>query len=435
MKKYVLLFALGLMVFGYSCKESDPELITPPQKPQYSLTDFERSEACSTCHPQYYNEWSGSMHRFSTSDPIWRLANNSLQASMNGGLGKTCFQCHAPMGFLTDNTKPSFEFSELNEQVREGIGCDFCHILRAPFKTTDQHIEYTIHPGPIKYGTLENPSPAGAHQNGYDATYDRSEVCRQCHDLVVNHIPLEVTFTEWQNSAWGAMSVECQKCHMQTYSGKAATTGPVRNNLHRHDFIGVDVAVGDFPNKAEQRAGIDSLLKQSATLTVNAPSTSALVESVHVAVTVYNDKTGHNLPTSVFFNRQMWIEVTAWKGSDTVYRSGNLDDNGDLMDANSALHPNEDHDLTIFNGAMYKNGQPSNVVELDSLVNLTIPPFASRIAHYTFKPTGTGTWHVKTRLLYRSLGPYLYRSFNVANYISEVPIFEMNTDEKTIIVH
>lgn len=433
MKLQSLLFCAVVLTF-FGCKEDEPAVISPPPQPQYKLTDFERAEACSTCHPQYFDEWNGSMHRYSTSDPIWMLANNAIQASMNGGLGKTCFQCHAPLGFLTDNTKPTFQFSELNEQVREGITCDFCHVLRPPFKTTDQHIEYTLQPGRIKYGTLDNPVAAGVHENGYDASYDRSESCRQCHDLIVNHIPLEITFTEWQNSPWGAMSVECQDCHMQTYTGRAAIGGPVRDNLHRHDFVGVDVAITDFPNKPQQHASIDSLLKNSATLSVDAPAQVNVSESVKVAVTVYNDKTGHNLPTSVFFNRQMWIEVTAWKGTDTVYRSGHLDANGDLMDANSALNPNADPDLTIFNGALFKNGEPSNVVQLDSLVNKTIPPFGSHTANYVFQPDAVGTWNIKVRLLFRPFGPYLFRSLDAGQYVSELPIFEMNTETRQVVV-
>ncbi|MBM4165316.1 MAG: hypothetical protein FJ218_00060 [Ignavibacteria bacterium] len=431
MKRTIFIISVVILAIFSSCRKDDNTQQPPPS--EYKLTDFESSQSCSTCHPQYYEEWKGSMHRYATNDPIWMLAANSLQQSTNGKLKDWCFQCHSPIAFLTKTSPKMIDISKLPEIVREGVNCDVCHTLLPPHKTTDQNIFYNIKPGKTKYSTLKNPVPAGAHENGYDASQDRSESCRQCHDLIVNGIPLEMTFTEWQNSQW-AMSAEfdCQDCHMKTYTGRAATGGPIRENLHRHDFIGVDVAITDFPNKPQQRAAIDSLLKNAATLTANIPSSANLNDSINIGVTIINDKTGHNLPTSVFFNRQMWIEVTVSKGSDTVYRSGHFDANGDLMDNNSAIAPNADKDLVIFNGSLYKDGHPSNAFELDSVVNKTIPPFAWHTANYKFKVLSSGIWNVKTRLLFRPFGPYLFRSLGASQYVSELPVFEMNSYETNI---
>ncbi|HEV8538049.1 MAG TPA: multiheme c-type cytochrome [Bacteroidota bacterium] len=416
-----------LLLWG--CKQDEPP--SSPQEGEGNLTlqDFTSAQTCSACHPQQFKEWNGSMHRYSTSDPIWMLANNSLQAGTQGKLQKTCFMCHAPIGFLTGNTVPTFQFSDLEPLVREGITCDFCHVLRAPFVSTNQHIQYTVKPGKTKYGPLSNPVASAKHESAYDGAYDRSEYCRQCHDLTVNNVPVEITVTEWQNSVWGAMSVECQKCHMPAYTGQAAVGGPTRENLHRHDFVGVDIAFDDFPNKSEQHAAIDSLLKNSVSMALDVPSTIRHGDSIDVDVSVYNDKTGHNVPTSVFFFRQMWIEVTVWNGPDTVYRSGYLDANGDLMDNNSALQSNADKDLVLFGGTLYKNGQESNIFELDSLVNNSIPPFATRHARYKCLVSEPGEWNVRARLLFRPFGPYLLRALGAERYIPELRIFEMNTSE------
>ena len=421
----------SLAIAFFSCRKEGPSSSQPDAPREYKLGDFVSAKTCSTCHPQYYDEWNGSMHRYSTSDPIWMLANNSLQTSTGGRLGKTCFQCHAPLGFLTGNTLPTFQFSELNDTVREGVTCDLCHVLRPPYVTTDQRIQYNVAPGRVRYGTLSNPIST-IHEHGYDSEYDRSNVCRMCHDLIVNKVPVEITVTEWQNSPWGGMSVECQKCHMQTYTGIAAPGGPVRNNLHRHSFVGVDVAITDFPNKSQQLAEIDSLLKHSATMTLLAPNSAAVNDSVGVSVRVYNDKTGHNLPTSVFFNRQMWIEITVWSGPDTAYRSGYLDANGDLMDGHSALSPDADKDLKLFGGTLYKNGRESNVFELDSLVNNSLAPFECRTATYRFTATRTGIWNVRARLLFRPFGPYLFRALGADQYVTELPIFEMGVQDALI---
>jgi len=425
-------FAVVFIALSMTACRKDTPVPASEEQALYRLSDFTSAAACSTCHPRHYDEWSGSMHRYASNDPIWRLANNALQASTQGRLGKFCFQCHAGTAFVTGTTVPTFEFSDLPAIVREGVTCDFCHVLRPPYTTTDQVIQYRLSPGRTKYGTLLDPVPTGYHDHGYDPSYGRSEVCRQCHDLIVNNVPVEITFTEWQNSPWGAMSVECQQCHMPTYTGQAAVGGPIRENLHRHDFVGVDVAITDFPNKAQQRAAVDSLLKNSVTMSLEAPPAAPVNDSILIAVHVTNDKTGHNVPTSVFFFRQMWIQVTVYNGADTVYRSGHFDANGDLMDKNSALQPNADRDLTLFGGTLYRHGQESNVFELDSLINNSIPPFATRTATYRFRVPSAGLWTVSVRLLFRPFGPYLFRALNAQQYISELPIFEMETATSVI---
>lgn len=425
---FTLFLVAGFLIGG--CAKD--EIATPPAGPKYSLTDFAPSVSCSTCHPQYYEEWKGSMHRYATNDPIWMLANNSLQQSTQGRLQTWCFQCHSPIGFLTGAVPGTFQFSDLPDIVREGVSCDVCHVMTGPHTTTDQNVQYNLFPGRRKRGTLSDPVATGFHESVTDASFGRSELCRECHDLIVNQIPLEVTFSEWQNSAWGAMSVECQDCHMQRYAGRAAVNGPVRNDLHRHNFVGVDVAITDFPYKADQRAAIDSLLKNAGCMNISTPGQANVHDTVQLSVTVCNDRTGHNLPTSVFFNRQMWLEVTVSEGVDTVYRSGSLDANGDLMDDHSELQPSADPDLTLFAGRLYKNGHETNVFELDSLVNNSIPPFSSRTSNYSFTLPHPGVWDVNVRLLFRPFPPYLFRSLGAQQYLAELPIFEMIVQQATI---
>jgi len=421
---WILTFPLLLI----GCSE-DPPSVSPevPSPPGLELSDFSSASECQSCHPQYFEEWDASMHHYASNDPIWMLANNGLQGSTQGRLADWCWQCHSPIGFLTGNTPDIFQFADLPDLVKEGVNCDVCHILRPPHTTTDQNIGYTLEPGPTKYALLQDPVPAMAHENGFDASFRRSEVCQECHDLIINSVPVEMTFTEWATSPYGAMGLECQDCHMPVYSGTAAFGGPVRENLHRHDFVGVDVAVTDFPGKAAQLAAVDVLLKKSASISVIAPTAAGLNDPVGVSVLVSNDRTGHNLPSSVFFNRQMWIEVTVWNGSDTVYRSGHLDANGDLMDRNSALRPNEDTDLTLFSGVLYKNGEETNVFELDSLVNNSLPPFAVHNAQYGFVIDRAGSWNLRVRLLFRPFGPYLFRGLGLDQYIAALPTFEMYT--------
>jgi hypothetical protein len=128
----------------------------------------------------------------------------------------------------------------------------------------------------------------------------------------------------------------------------------------------------------------------------------------------------------------MWVEISVANGADTAYRSGNLDANGDLMDRHSALLPNGDQDLMLFSGYLFKNGHESSVFEVDSVVNTSLPPFAARTARYRFRVSRAGLWTVRTRLLFRPFGPYLFRSLRAEQYISEIPTFEMITNETIV---
>jgi hypothetical protein len=221
---------------------------------------------------------------------------------------------------------------------------------------------------------------------------------------------------------------------MQRYTGQAAVGGPIRDNLHRHDMAGVDIAMTEFSNKPQQKAMVDSLLKNSVAVTFNTPTVTAVNETVTVQLQIYNDRIGHNVPTSVFFFRQMWIELYAWDAVDTAYRSGHRDAQGDLLDDNSELNPGGDPDLALFSGTLYKDGEPTNVFELDSLVNNSIRAFETRMVEYRFPLPRTGVWTIRARLLFRPFGPYLFRALGVSQYISEIPTFEMLGATKTVSV-
>jgi hypothetical protein len=266
----LVLFVVLSLLSG--CKKEEPVQPPPGERKRYNLSDFTPSPTCRSCHPQQYDEWNGSRHHYSANDPIWMLANNALQVSTGGTLKETCWPCHAPLGYLTGNTLPTFQIADLQPLVQEGDNCDMCHTMRAPHTTTDGQIRYHFEPGITKFGPMSDPIPTTGHVNGFDASFSRSDMCRECHDLIVNHIPVEINNTELEKSPWSALAVQCQDCHMSTYTGRAAVGAPVRTNLHRHDFVAVSVPVTNFPFRAYQRSAADSLLKQSASMYVTVPS-------------------------------------------------------------------------------------------------------------------------------------------------------------------
>ncbi len=364
---------------------------------------------------------------------------NTLTAVGSEELDQFCVQCHSPIGMLTGETPIGFNKENVDPLVKEGITCDACHLMEKPSATAsdDAFYHYDVKSG-TRYGSMMEPAANGFHSSKGLLFYSRSDACLPCHDLInKTGLLTEITYTEWLENPFSAMGVECQDCHMETYAGQAAVGGLWRDNLHRHDFIGVDVAlIDDFPNKAEQRQRIEQLLQNSVTMQVNVPDSTQPNSTFRIEAIVKNDKTGHDIPSAVTFVRQMWLEVTITSGADTLYKSGYFDANGDLMDEHSGLNPNGDPDLALFQSALFKNGERSNVFEADSIRIGSIASFKSKTSVYSISlPSNIGnTIDVKVRLRFRPFPPYSIRD-DAPELIDRIPIFEMEQFEGTVVVH
>ncbi len=438
---FLLTLLLTLLFFTACSKEStQPKTEEPPTSPTLKLSDFSSAETCKDCHPTQYNEWRRSMHAYAFIDPVNTLWMEGVRSEVGTKvLGTFCVQCHSPIGTLTGELTADFDKDSADPLIKEGITCDVCHLMSAPSPTANPNTvyHYDVTSG-NRYGSIEDPAANSFHTSSYNVMFHQSDACLPCHDLINrNGLLAEITFTEWVKSPYSPMGVECQTCHMETYSGQAAINGPVRENLHRHDFIGVDIALLDnFPGQTEMRQKIAQLLQNAVDMTVTAPETVAANGTLNLKCRIKNDRTGHDIPSSVTFVRQMWLEVTVTSGSDTLYKSGYFDANGDLMDSHSELNPNGDPDLVMFQSSLYLNGQPANVFTADSISMGSIPAFQSRTGSYQIPitaPPGSALG-VKVRLRFRTFPPYSLRGGG-EQFIPKIPIFEMESWESTVYVN
>ncbi|HIA31630.1 MAG TPA: hypothetical protein EYN82_08675, partial [Candidatus Marinimicrobia bacterium] len=299
----------------------------PPIQESFKITDFESAETCKQCHPNHYNEWSGSMHAYALKDPVWFALHSKeqthFQENENLDLGQFCIMCHSPIAFLTnaipDPASLTFESSsELSSQIREGITCSSCHAVTYASPTTNVNsnegtldaIEYFFHTDTvnhIKYGPIEDPIASSYHQSEFNPLYRESEYCMGCHNLTIDGIGAEMTFDEWSGTAYQAMGFECQTCHMESYSGYAVDTmfvqgAPFRNNLHRHNFAGIDQALTPFVGEDAQAEAIYQLLSTAANIAIVSEVPQYVFESDTLLVQVgITNNAGHNLPTGVTF--------------------------------------------------------------------------------------------------------------------------------------
>ncbi len=434
-----LALAAAVVIMGGCGSSSSPP---PPGGPPFKLSDFSSPETCQGCHPVQYDEWEGSMHAYSFKDELFFAMSFAEHQHTGGALGQFCIGCHSPIGTLTGTTPNGvFDPTSMPDVVRAGISCDLCHsIIHGTPGATEAGTPLALRPGNIKFGPL--PAFQGSFHGTQQVTeYEESGICRACHNLTVRGIKVEETFDEWENSLYASRPDHCQKCHMPEYGpGYAAVAGadsiPLRQKLHHHTFIGVDVALTDFPDRQENLDRAAALLRGSASLYVAARDTAVAGDTVTVSVTVDNDRTGHSLPSGTSFSRQMWIEIVATDATqNTIYISGDLDANGDLRDRNSALDPNGDPDLVNYTTVL-EGGDDVTVFSATGIQNRLIPPLESRTAVYRV-PTLAGTpgpIHVAVRLRFRPFPPFKARRLGRADLVPEIPIFEMAAASRDIVL-
>jgi hypothetical protein len=243
-------------------------------------------------------------------------------------------------------------------------------------------------------------------------------------------VEFENTFREWNDSGLAASDLECQVCHMPTYTGRAAPGAPVRDNLHRHDF-----ASADYPRSVTSDVDVEAIkeatermLKISLVVAVEGvPSSSAEDSTFDFTVTVNNRRVGHAIPSGVSFWREMWIEVSVIDAARTsVYRSGYLEENGDLVSAE------DDPDRVSFTSIIFDDeGQrdplPWNVATIDEAPTLQFGE--TRRATYTI-PVGSdldGPLSVTITVRFRPMVPQLLRDIDLEDLLP-IEIFDLWTE-------
>lgn len=430
------LLVLASLLLLTACNNPDP--VQPPagNSPKFKVTDFATAETCQGCHPNHYAEWRSSMHAYAFTDPVFFAMNAVGQQKTGGKLDQFCTKCHSPVASLTGETPPFFDPQNLSPISRQGVSCDVCHSITKINQPFNAEIE--LKPGKIKYGSLADPAPNSFHESQFNPLFDRSEFCGGCHE-VINALgtTVEETFSEWNAAALAGMSFDCQDCHMPVYAGQAAVDGPLREQVHRHDFVGVDVPLVDFPGADLQRRESEKLLQNAASMRVTHPATIRAGDTLQVQVSIFNNRTGHSLPSGVAAERQMWIAISAAdQNGNLLYQSGALDANGDLRDQHSELDRNTDADLTVFRQTL-RGIDGSEVLfffEAKTVENNMIPFLATRTAGYRIAiPAGLrGAINLEVRLRFRSLPPYFLRALGLGDLVAKVPIVDMATEQRQI---
>ena len=310
-------FAVGLVA---GCGNDSEE---GPQMTREELLD---PLTCKECHAEHYQQWSGSMHAYASTDPVFLAMNARGQRDTGGNLGAFCVNCHAPMavreGAITDG---GLNLSEVPSHL-QGITCYFCHNVERVDGTHNNPL--VLSNDTTMRGGITSPVANRAHHSEYSELLDgkklkSTEMCGPCHDIVLDPsfapdaVHLERTYAEWQTTVYnteGLSRSTCVSCHMDVTPDKAIADAPnvVPRNVHDHRFPGIDVALTPFPvdDPEEQQRQLDAVknfLSRSLTVQICVGS-----QVGNIVVWLENSLAGHAWPSGAAQDRRAWVELKAY---------------------------------------------------------------------------------------------------------------------------
>jgi len=327
-----------------------------------SQVEFTEPETCGGCHPQQYEEWTGSVHAMAFQDPVYQGELRYAVEAVGHDISRQCEGCHTAAAMVSGEIKgPGLK--GLSPLAMAGVSCDICHsVSGVTHWQTPSHepengsmiltpgVDTTDGPQLIKRGPfpVEDGCGGGFHECSESTIHLRADLCASCHQVYHydKHYPLEATYLEWKHGPYAQNEILCQDCHMvetETFLRSADTfTKPERSEYH-HYFNGANYLLYYLAKAAAEKAGDAELaanLTQKYEMSVARLKAAAdlEIEPIYqgnvlneVKVRVKNIRAGHNLPTSLTNIRQMWLEVTV-KDEDgkVLLTSGTLDADGHL---------------------------------------------------------------------------------------------------------
>ena len=394
---------------------------------------------CMQCHPDAFDGWFHSAHRFSSfNNPAYLATINETGNALSRRDGnqkalRWCAGCHDPVPFFSGEFEnPSFNVT-LDQSAQAGITCTSCHAITHINSNTgnaDYVIEEPLH-YPFAYSqrpllqllnhTLVKAKPDFHKKTMLKPFHKTIEFCSTCHK---QHLPRELTrvhdfqrgqnhYDSFLNSGFSGRSARafyypekaagsCSHCHMPLRSsddfGARAyvTEGKSLPSIHDHQFLGGNTGVTWFKNLPDATAAQTRFLQDAVRVDLfgvrerdsQERKLHAPLRPVVPALTPGRDylfetvvrtlKIGHRFTEGTSDSNQVWLEVTVRNGTRIVAHSGRLNSNREVDPAA--------HFFSAFmvdrngNRIVHRNTQDIFVAMYDH----QIPPDAAQVVHYGF---------------------------------------------------
>lgn len=177
-----------------------------------ALEGVNHAETCGRCHRDILSAWKQSAHARAMENPIFQDALERAE-EVSQGARQICLGCHAP------TVKYSGDLSLKTKASWEGVTCDFCHSLKS-VEVTGHSAAMNVRFDGTKTGPLKDAAPI-AHGTAFSAVHTTSLVCAGCHEYRnAQGFGVLTTYSEWEQSSYGAGGMNCQNCHMAETSAQ-----------------------------------------------------------------------------------------------------------------------------------------------------------------------------------------------------------------------
>ncbi|TND08736.1 MAG: hypothetical protein FD123_1952 [Bacteroidetes bacterium] len=331
------------------------------------------------------DDWAGTMMANAARDPLWR-AKVSHEILINPGaqqdVENTCTRCHAPTGRFEAEYTGQMPYSMaalMGDSIAEdGVNCSACHQLKDTLagRNFTGDLYYTRK---IFYGPYTNPFAGPMFDfNGFMPVYsthiNRATLCGGCHTLITetrdiagnatgNYFVEQATYHEWLNSVYSdtmsPLERTCQSCHIPRIADPVdiATNYPFlqsRTPFGKHHLIGGNAfmlkilrnnmtTVGATCNPSNYDTTIARTIRnlRDSTLDAQLTETARTVDTVFYKLALTN-KAGHKFPSG-YPARRAYVEFVVMDDiADTIFRSGLIDANGNIMNEDVTYEPHYD---------------------------------------------------------------------------------------------
>ncbi|MDF1531259.1 MAG: multiheme c-type cytochrome [ANME-2 cluster archaeon] len=420
--RYIFLLTIGIAVISIGTADA----LT--RSGEWEAEDFSAPQVCGSCHSQNFEEWEGSMHAASNSDPFYQLMFSMASNDTRGTADAYCPRCHSPESSIIGADSKVTPTTDIANASEMGVHCDFCHTIKNMSGIGNG--QYISKPGTTKFGPWGD-AESEYHGALYSELHTKSEFCGICHYQTHsgNGVVIQNTFQEWLDSPYSKEGTQCQDCHMTPGPGFTQNPGqstlisPMREHIWTHNTAGGNIFQTSLQSPKHRALAIE-MLKNAAKLEVKTKQVTD--ESISLEVTVSNTGAGHSIPTGSNSLRQVWLEVTATnKDGEVIYRYGTLDSAGSI-----------DPGTTLY-GSVYHD-ESGNVTlkewEAASLVSDNRIPAGSNIKEdleIRLPQGNAGPVKVIVRLLYRT-APQGFIDETFGSAAENVPLVEMAKKELTV---
>ena len=312
---------------------------------EYASDDFTHHDKCTSCHAIIHSQWEGTRHSYAYSDPFYLKEVEAASQDTDGLVDEFCSRCHTPIGVVSGEIPP-IDGSQMSEIAKEGVQCDFCHVVSGSAGVANAR--FIVTPGDTKWGPFDDAKSAG-HESEYLELHTQSEFCGICHEVIhpVNGLVIDDTYSTWKNSPYAQEGTSCQDCHMspgitgfEANPGRAGSGAPKREHISLHSIVGGNAFITGMMGAGKEKELAIERLQNAATLEIEFPETASAGEEVKVVVSIKNTGAGHNIPTGVSEIRQIWLELDVSDSNDKeIYITGELDASGNIEEG-TAIYNN-----------------------------------------------------------------------------------------------